>query len=95
MGNGFKVALDELHRVGESALPALRDIMVAHLSVLNAHEGLAGPGKLDTIDDFQLSYARFTDEIAARQEHGAEVVDATAEAAKAIVALYRRADGQV
>ncbi|MFG1646685.1 hypothetical protein ACGFMK_40965 [Amycolatopsis sp. NPDC049252] len=94
MGNGFTVALDELQRVGESALPTLRDIMGSQLPVLNAHEGLAGPGTLDAINEFQLSYARFTDEIAARQKHGTEVVDATAEAAKAIVALYRRADGQ-
>ncbi|WP_410628038.1 hypothetical protein [Amycolatopsis sp. cmx-8-4] len=95
MGNGFKVALDELQRVGESALPTLRDIMGSQLPVLNAHEGLAGLGTLDVINEFQLSYARFTDEIAARQKHGTEIVDATAEAAKAIVALYRRADGQV
>ncbi|MDX3193800.1 hypothetical protein PV458_35830 [Streptomyces sp. MN03-5084-2B] len=95
MGNGFKVALDELQRVGESALPTLRDIMNAQLPVLNAHEGLAGSGTFDSVNDFQLAYARFTDEIAARQKHGTEVVDATAEAAKAIVALYRRADGQV
>jgi len=94
VGNGFKVALDELQRVGDSALPALRDIMGAQLPVLNAHEGLAGPGSFGAVNDFQLVYARFTDEIAARQKHGTEVVDATAEAAKAIVALYRRADGQ-
>ncbi len=94
MGNGFKVALDELQRVGDSALPTLRDIMGTQLPVLNAHEGLAGPGHLDAINDYQLAYARFTDEIAARQKRGTEVVDATAEAAKAIVALYRRADGQ-
>ena len=47
MGNGFEVALDELQRVGDSALPALRDIMSAQLPVLNAHEGLAGSGTLD------------------------------------------------
>ncbi|GAB3150523.1 hypothetical protein GCM10027258_48700 [Amycolatopsis stemonae] len=94
MGNGFKVALDELQRVGDSALPALRDIMGTQLPVLNAHEGLAGPGHLDAVNDYQLAYARFTDEIAARQKHGTEVVDATAEVAKAIVTLYRRADGQ-
>ncbi|MBE8519368.1 hypothetical protein ILP97_17950 [Amycolatopsis sp. H6(2020)] len=94
MGNGFKVALDELQRAGDGALPALRDIMAAQLPVLTAHEGLAGPGTSDAVNDFQLAYARFTDEIAARQKHGSEVVDATAAAAKAIVALYRRADGQ-
>jgi hypothetical protein len=94
VGNGFRVALDELQRVGDSALPTLRDIMGAQLPVLNAHEGLAGPGALDAINDYQTTYARFTDEIAARQKHGTEVVDATAEAAKTIVALYRRADGQ-
>ncbi|SFW88601.1 hypothetical protein [Amycolatopsis australiensis] len=94
MGNGFKVAVDELQRVGDDALPALRDIMGSQLPVLTAHEGLAGPGSLDAVNDFQLAYARFTDEIAARQKHGIEVVDATAEAAKAIAALYRRADGQ-
>jgi hypothetical protein len=93
VGNGFKVALDELQRVGDSARPALRDIMGAQLSVLNAHEGLADPGHLEAINDYQLAYARFTDEITARQKHRTEVVDATAEAAKAIVALYRRADG--
>ncbi|WP_370964798.1 hypothetical protein [Amycolatopsis sp. cg9] len=94
MGKGFTVALDELQRVGDSALPMLRDMMGAQLPVLTAHEGLAGPGALDVVNEFQGSYARLTDEIAARLKHGTEVVDATAAAATAIVALYRRADGQ-
>jgi hypothetical protein len=47
VGDGFTVALDELQRVGDSALPMLRDIMGAQLPVLNAYEGLAGPGTLD------------------------------------------------
>jgi hypothetical protein len=94
--DGFKVNLDELQRVADVALPALRDIMSAQLPVLNAHEGLAGPGGgLAEVAALQSVYARFTDDIAARQKHGVEVVDATALAARGIVTLYRRADGQV
>ncbi len=93
--SGFKANLDELQRVADVALPALRDIMGAQLPVLNAHEGLAGPGGgLAEIAAFQSAYARFTDDIAARQKHGDGVVDTTAQAAHDIVTLYRRADGQ-
>lgn len=94
MGDGFRVALDGLQRVGDVALPALRDIMAAQLSILTSHEGLGGPGTSNDVGAYQLTYARFTDEIAARQKHGAEVVDATAQAAKSIVTLCRCADGQ-
>ncbi|MCE7003205.1 hypothetical protein LWC34_10230 [Kibdelosporangium philippinense] len=94
MDDGFRVALDELQRVGDQALPALRDIMAVQLPILTSHEGLGGPGRLEEVGAYQVTYARFTDEIAARQKHGAEVVDATAQAVKSIVALYRRADGQ-
>jgi hypothetical protein len=92
--DGFRVALDELQRVGDVALPVLHDVMAAQLSILTSHEGLGGPGRLEDIGAYQMTYARFTDEIAARQKHGAEVVDATAQTAQSIVALYRRADGQ-
>lgn len=43
MGDGLKVALDELQRVGDSTLPMLRDIMGAQLPVLNAYEAWLVP----------------------------------------------------
>jgi hypothetical protein len=92
---GFKVNLDELQRVADEAFPALADVMRTQLPVLNAHEGLHGPGgSLTEVAAFQLAYASYSDEIAARQKHGCEVADVTATAARDIVGLYRRADGQ-
>jgi hypothetical protein len=49
VSDGFGVALDELQRVGDVALPALRDVMAGQLSTLTAHEGLDGPGRLEDI----------------------------------------------
>ncbi|GAA1967024.1 hypothetical protein [Amycolatopsis minnesotensis] len=91
----FEVDLEQLQRVAEDALPEIGDIMRDQLGVLTSHEGLAGPGgSMAEVADFQSAYATFSDEVAARQKHGCEVVYATAQAASGIVALYRRADGQ-
>ncbi|GAB2779538.1 hypothetical protein [Amycolatopsis magusensis] len=93
--NGFTVVLDELARVADQAFPELAEIIGRQIAVLNSHEGLHGPGGgLPLVAHYQSTYVNYTDEIAARQRRGVEVVLATAEALRRIVGLYRRADGQ-
>lgn len=92
---GFRVDLEELRRAADESLPALAEVLRAQVPVLNAHEGLHGPGgRLPAAVGFQIAYAEYTDAIAARQRLGCSLVNATAEALRGIVTVYKRADGQ-
>jgi hypothetical protein len=92
--DGFIVVLDDLQRVADQALPALGDVLRGQLGTLNTHEKLNGAGRLPGVDAYQRAYDVYTSDIAARQQRGCDVVYETAEAARQIAMLYRRADGQ-
>lgn len=90
----FRVHLPELEEIATQDLPAVANALRAPANVLVAHEGLEGPGQLQAVYAMEGAYAHFTDSVAARHRTGSDRIDATAEALRDIVELYRRADGQ-
>jgi hypothetical protein len=59
-----------------------------------AHKGLEGMGEFAPVYAMEGWYARFTDNVGKRQRMGCDRIDATANALRDAVNLYRRADGQ-
>ena len=92
---GFRIDLAEAQKAADTSLPNLAAALRGPIPVLNAHEGLTGPGgDLDSTRAAQGAYAAYTDVLADRLRKGCQVIDTTAQALRDILAVYRRADGQ-
>ncbi|TCO48069.1 hypothetical protein [Actinocrispum wychmicini] len=62
---------------------------------MRAHEGLEGPnGAMPAVYAMEAAYATYTDALADRLRKGCDTIDATAQALRDILTVYRRADGQ-
>lgn len=93
--SGFAIDLNEAQKAAEQSLPNLAAHLRGPVAVLLSHEGLHGPGGyLQAVRNVQGVYAGYTDVLADRLRRGCAVIDATAEALRDIVQVYRRADGQ-
>jgi hypothetical protein len=92
---GFRIDLAEAQKAADTSLPNLAAALRGPIPVLNAHEGLTGPGgDLDSTRAVQGAYAAYTDVLADRLRKGCQVIDMTAEALRDILTVYRRADGR-
>jgi hypothetical protein len=90
----FEVNLSELEKIATQDLPSIASALRATANVVMTHEGLEGPGHLDAVYAMEGAYAHFTDSIGNRQRIACDRIDATANALRDAVDLYRRADGQ-
>ena len=91
---GFDVDLVELEKTANGYLPAAVEALRGPIAVITSHEGLEGPGKFAEVGAMEYAYAAFTDDIGGQQRIGCERIEATAQALREIIALYRKADGQ-
>jgi hypothetical protein len=91
---GFAVDVNDLDTIANVYLPQAADSLRAPIRVITAHEGLEGPGTLSAMYPMEDEYAAFTQSIGNQQRVGCARIDATIEALREIVALYRRVDGQ-
>ena len=92
---GFRIDLAEAQKAADTSLPNLAAALRGPIPVLNAHEGLGGPGgDLAAVRSVQFAYAVYTDVLADRLRKGCAAIDATAQALRDILTVYRRADGQ-
>lgn len=91
---GFAVDVGELDKIANSTLPEVVDALRAPIGVITKREGFNGPGNLAAVAAMESEYAGFTGSIGYRQKIGCDRIDATAQALREVVALYRRVDGQ-
>lgn len=91
---GFAVDVGELDQIANSTLPEVVDALRAPIKVITAREGIDGPRSLPALAAMEAEYAGFTGGIGYRQQVGCARIEATAQALREIVALYRRVDGQ-
>jgi hypothetical protein len=91
---GFAVDVGELDDIANTILPQAADALRAPINSITAREGFSGPGDLPAVGAMESEYAGFTGSIGYRQKIGCDRIDATAQALREIVALYRRVDGQ-
>jgi hypothetical protein len=91
---GFSVQVDLLDEAARTTLPAVADTLRAPIKVMTDHRPTARPMTVDVVSSMEREYGAFTQEIGNRQRAGADIVDATADALRDIVAVYRRVDGQ-
>lgn len=90
----FAVHLSELEKVATQDLPAVSSALRSITNVIMAHEGLEGMGEFAPVYAMEGWYARLTDDIGKRQRLACDRIDATANALRDAVDMYRRADGQ-
>ncbi|WP_132121098.1 hypothetical protein [Actinocrispum wychmicini] len=90
----FEVDLSALDKIAAQDLPAIATALRGIANVVTTHEGLEGPGHLDAVYAMEGAYAHFTDSVGNRQRIACDRIDATANALRDVVNLYRRADGQ-
>jgi hypothetical protein len=91
---GFAVDLTELDQIANEYLPRAVAVLQGSIGVIQSHEGLEGPGRLAELFPMEDEYAAFTDSLGNQQRVGCERIEATSEALREIVELYRRVDGQ-
>ncbi len=91
---GFAVEVNELDAIANIYLPQAAYALRVPIGVITAHEGLEGPGRLAAMYSMEDEYAAFTTSIGNQQRVGCERVEATTEALREIIELYRRVDGQ-
>lgn len=93
--HGFAIDVYEAQAAADTSLPALAQHLRGQVGVLMSHEGLHGPGgNIPAVAHVQQVYADYTDVLGGQLRQGCDVIDATAQALREIVDLYRRADGQ-
>lgn len=91
---GFAVDLTELDQIANEYLPQAVAVLQGAIGVIKAHQGLEGPGLLAEVSPMQDEYAAFTDSLGNQQRIGCERIEASIEALREIIELYRRVDGQ-
>jgi hypothetical protein len=91
---GFAVDVNELERIASVYLPQAVEVLREPIGVIKSHEGLEGPGQLPEMYPMEDEYAAFTESIGNQQRIGCERIEATIDALREIVELYRRVDGQ-
>lgn len=91
---GFAVDLTELDQIANDYLAQAVAVLQGSIDVIKAHEGIEGPGRLEEVSPLQDEYAAFTDSLGNQQRIGCERIEASIEALREIIELYRRVDGQ-
>ncbi|GGS16017.1 hypothetical protein [Actinokineospora fastidiosa] len=94
--SGFEVDVDRAHQAATVSLPQAAFHLARPASLLKQHEGLRRDGgeSLPALDALQVTYATYSDNLAARLVDAVGIIHETAQALEEIVLLYRRADGQ-
>lgn len=91
---GFAVDVTELDKIATEYLPRAAEALRAPIPVIMTRESINGGGNVAAVGAMEAEYSGFVSSIGNRQKLGCERIDATAQALREIVALYRRVDGQ-
>ncbi|MGH3859426.1 hypothetical protein [Actinokineospora sp.] len=81
-------------RVDTGTIPYAASLLRAPVSDLFQYDDFYGSGRFDAAYDVQAAYESYVTLLAERQAKACNIIDASAESLREIIALYRRVDGQ-
>jgi hypothetical protein len=97
IGGGFTVQLDEMELAAKAetgSIPQAAASLRKPVSDLRQFDSLTGSGHFDPVYDAHGAYESYIELVAQRQAKACDIIDASAESLREIIALYRRVDGQ-
>lgn len=93
--DGFSITLQDVAQAATQSLPAAVTELRKPVHDLVSHVDFGGTNVFSAADRAMNAFGLYKTTVGRRQMDIARVVDETAEALADIVAVYRRADGQV
>lgn len=97
-GDGFTADITEMEkaaRTPDGSLPRAVSRLRDPLSKLIVHEGFGGAGAVDVARAVEVTYQAYCEVLTDLHNDACTAMDATAEALREIVELYRRVDGRI
>jgi hypothetical protein len=97
-GDGFTADIDEMDKAvkwPDGSLPRAISKLRDPAGILWLHEGFGGQGPREAANRAEVTYQGYCEVLAELQNKACNAMDATAQALREIVELYRRVDGRV
>jgi len=97
-GEGFTADVNEMEKAAswpDGSLPRAINKLRDPVSTLWLHEGFGGRGQRDAAYRAESTYQGYCEVLAELQNEACNAMDATAEALREVVELYRRVDGRI